>query len=389
MLTSHANILARIMRCLCSIHIFQEIGPDVFGNNAISELLVNNEPLRAYILLLALTCASALDLYTSSDYLPKTLYDEKKGPSYKVDETAWQEATGTTKPRWDWLEETISVVELSSGSRNARATVAYPGVFGSELKNAISRAADNRDQIIKRPEHAIFSLAMVGGGQVTGRAHLHDFPWASLGSATVVDVGGGVGKSPSRGNSRVLSESMLMDECPTGGFCLQLSQLYPDLKFVLQDRGDAIEKARSEVWPRENAAALESGRIDFEVHDFFDVNPVRGADVYWLRYVLHNWSDDYCVRILGAIKESMGPRSRVLICGCRELTPAPAPLLANWGYSTRYSHQRDLAMMAIINGIERKPEEFRALAERAGLYLRKIWDCRSQVGLVEMVLPDS
>lgn len=77
------------------------------------------------------------------------------------------------------------------------------------------------------------------------------------------------------------------------------------------------------------------------------------------------------------------------VSGCPELTPAPAPLLANWGYYMRYSHQRDLAMMAIINGIERKPEEFRALAERAGLRLRKIWDCRSQVGLVEMVLLDS
>lgn len=46
-------------------------------------------------------------------------------------------------------------------------------------------------------------------------------------------------------------------------------------------------------------------------------------------------------------------------------------------------------MMAIINGIERKPDEIRSLVERAGLRLRKIWDCRSQVGLVEIVLPDS
>ena len=75
--------------------------------------------------------------------------------------------------------------------------------------------------------------------------------------------------------------------------------------------------------------------------------------------------------------------------GTAELTPAPAPLPANWGYYTRYSHQRDLGMMAIINGIERKPAEFRALADAAGLHLRKIWDCRSQVGLVELTLPDS
>lgn len=46
------TVLARIMRCLCSIHIFREVRPDVFANNSISESLVNNEPLRAYILLL-------------------------------------------------------------------------------------------------------------------------------------------------------------------------------------------------------------------------------------------------------------------------------------------------------------------------------------------------
>jgi hypothetical protein len=45
-------IAARVMRCLCSIHIFKETGPDRFANNDISAALVNNEPLRAYIVML-------------------------------------------------------------------------------------------------------------------------------------------------------------------------------------------------------------------------------------------------------------------------------------------------------------------------------------------------
>lgn len=44
--------LGRIMRCLCSIHIFREVAPDCFANNRISAVLVGNEPLRAYILML-------------------------------------------------------------------------------------------------------------------------------------------------------------------------------------------------------------------------------------------------------------------------------------------------------------------------------------------------
>lgn len=43
---------ARILRCLCSIHIFQEVEPNTFANNRISATLVGNEPLRAYVLLL-------------------------------------------------------------------------------------------------------------------------------------------------------------------------------------------------------------------------------------------------------------------------------------------------------------------------------------------------
>lgn len=216
-----------------------------------------------------------------------------------------------------------------------------------------------------------------------------DYPWESLGSATVVDVGGGV-----------------------GGFSLQLSRVHPRLHFIIQDRAAMLEQAKTVVWPKESPDAIAEKRVEFCPHDFFEVNPIKGADVYWLRYVMHDWSDDFCVRILAGIKPSMGPRSRILICdqvmnttlGTEELAAAPAPLPANWvrdtwksmikrltyqGYYTRYSHQRDLAMMALLNGIERTPREFRNIIEKAGLKLHKIWDCRSQVSLVEVVLPDS
>ncbi|KAI1372049.1 S-adenosyl-L-methionine-dependent methyltransferase [Hypoxylon crocopeplum] len=362
-----ARKLSRIMRCLCSIHVFSEKSEDVFTNNAISASLVGNEPLRAYILLFG------LDIYSSSDYLPRYLTNATKGPSYALEVTPWQDAVGTSKSRWDWLEEKVRVCDLLSGRNASQGGLSgYPGVFGAELQKACNDA--DGEALVKRPEHSIFGLAMVGGGRVFGQAQLYDFPWASLGSATVVDVGGGV-----------------------GGFCLQLSRLYPDLKFILQDRGPALKQAQTEVWPRENPSAQKEGRVQFVEHDFFNQNPTKHADVYWLRYILHDWSDEYCVQILSAIKPAMGPRSRILICdqvmnttnGCKELVAAPEPLPANWGYYTRYSHQRDLAMMSIINGIERKPAEFRDLIDRAGLRLRKIWDCRSQVGLVEVVLADS
>lgn len=100
---------------------------------------------------------------------------------------------------------------------------------------------------------------------------------------------------------------------PLGGFCLQLSHIYPQLNFVIEDRAPVLKQGQNEVWPRENPEALQQGRVQFVQHDFFTENPVKNADVYWFRYIIHDWSDDYCVQILKGIKAAMGSRSRILI----------------------------------------------------------------------------
>lgn len=46
-------------------------------------------------------------------------------------------------------------------------------------------------------------------------------------------------------------------------------------------------------------------------------------------------------------------------------------------------------MMCMYNGIERTPAEFVELAKRAGLVIKRILPCRSQVSLVECVLPEA
>ena len=65
---------------------------------------------------------------------------------------------------------------------------------------------------------------------------------------------------------------------------------------------------------------------------------------------------------------------------------APSPLAANYGVSVRYSHQRDLCMMGIINGIERTPDQLKRIVEKSGLRIEKVWECRSQVPIVEVRL---
>ena len=148
--------LSRLLRCLCSIHIFQEVSPDVFANNVISAALVDNEPLRAYVMLFN------LDLYTASDHLPRFLLGEK-GHSYEVDETPWQDAVGTTKSRWDWLDEKHSRKDLRVSSG-----IGYPGLPSLKHED-VDEAL--KDRVIRRPEHGVFGLAMLGGGMVSGAAH--------------------------------------------------------------------------------------------------------------------------------------------------------------------------------------------------------------------------
>ena len=86
-----------------------------------------------------------------------------RGHSYKVDETAWQDAVGTTKPRWDWLEEKHSPNDLTASSG-----AGYPGLpsLKREDINGVSK-----EKLVGRPELEVFGLAMLGGGLVFGAAH--------------------------------------------------------------------------------------------------------------------------------------------------------------------------------------------------------------------------
>ncbi|KAI1367012.1 S-adenosyl-L-methionine-dependent methyltransferase [Xylaria arbuscula] len=343
--------LGRLLRTLCSIHIFKEVAEKRFANNRMSAALVNNPGLRAYVQLFG------LHLYAASEHLPRYLLGPK-GASYKVEETAMQDAMGMNIPLWEWMAQRLPSDEVISDGPG------YPGV--PDLSNT-NVTFDHKGHIA-RPELENFALAMVGGGKASGAAHAFDFPWAELGDGVVVDVGGGI-----------------------GGFALQLLPEYPRLKFVIQDRPENVNRGEHEIFPKEAPEALATGRVKFQAHDFFTPNPVKDADVYWLRGILHDWSDDYCIEILKSIKVSMGPKSRILICdpvmnttfGCNEIPAAPSPLPANYGYHVRYCHNRDVGLMATINGIERTPSEFKELFEKAGLRLIKFWETRSMVGITE------
>ncbi|CCL98643.1 uncharacterized protein FIBRA_00645 [Fibroporia radiculosa] len=321
--------LAQVLRPLCSMYIFKEIKPGYFANNETSGQMVNDEPFRSWLLVHGLT------IYTASTKLPAVLFDTGKIQGRSSTRTAFQEALGTDLSFWEYLEQDT---QPSDGTKKAR------------------REVDT------------FTLAMVGGGRVHSTPLYADYPWESLGDGTLVDVGAGV-----------------------GGMSLDLAKQFPRLRFVLQDRPSVISGAEA-VWKRELPHMISTNRVQFMAHDFFADQPVKGASVYLMRYIMHDWPDEQCITILSKLRDIMGPHSRILAVdqilhptvGSAYLNPAPAPLPPNYGHVQLLSHMRDLNMLALFNGMERTPEDFASLAERAGLKMVKIWECRSTMGIAEM-----
>lgn len=183
------------------------------------------------------------------------------------------------------------------------ATLAFPEAlarFGGALeepnKTAYNIANDTDlgiyDFLGQNPERGRrFGGAMrfFSGGGGSYIQHLLDaFPWMDPAhdreDFTVVDVGGG-----------------------HGSVSVNLAQRTQKIRFIVQDLESEVREGRK-VLPE----TLE-GRVTFQVHDFFMPQTVVGADVYFLRWILHNWSDEYCVRILRNMVPALKRGARVMV----------------------------------------------------------------------------
>jgi hypothetical protein len=142
-----------------------------------------------------------------------------------------------------------------------------------------------------------------------------------------------------------------------GGLLASIMKRYPQMQGVLFDLPEVV------------AGALEAGqfrglenRVHIESGSFFEHVPA-GCDVYLLKHILHDWSDDHCHRILSLIREQLPEDGRVLACELivpDEPGPAPANVL-------------DIEMLALtVGGRERTVEEFRELFQSAGLRLARV-----------------
>lgn len=120
-----------------------------------------------------------------------------------------------------------------------------------------------------------------------------------------------------------------------------------------------------------SAPAL-AGRCTIQGGDFFREVP-HGADAYMMKYILHDWSDEQAVRILGHCREAVAPGGRVLVIE-HVIRPGNAP---DWGKLL------DINMLALTGGQERTRAEFAALFTRAGLRLVRVHPTRAALSILE------
>lgn len=65
-------------------------------------------------------------------------------------------------------------------------------------------------------------------------------------------------------------------------------------------------------------------RVKFMPYDFFTEQPVKHADVYLFRWIFHDWSDLYCLRILRNLIPALKNGALVLVSD--NVLPEPGTL---------------------------------------------------------------
>lgn len=210
------------------------------------------------------------------------------------------------------------------------------------------------DYLAQTPELRIkFAAYMknVTAAEGTKNEHLFaGFAWDSLPQgATVVDVGGSNGHT-----------------------AIDLATRFPHLQLVVQDLPETIAKFQASPLPGVPGSPA-AARVTMQPHNFFMPQPVKGASVYLLRMILHDWSDSEAISILQnllpALAANSGPQgSRLLIMD----TVLPLPATCSGAKSVFVDpleeamlRARDLTMLEAFNSQERELAAWERLIDEA------------------------
>jgi hypothetical protein len=143
----------------------------------------------------------------------------------------------------------------------------------------------------------------------------------------------------------------------------------PKLRGVVCDRPEVVEAARKNTTARDPES---SDRLEFAPGNFFESVP-SGADACIMKYILHDWEDELCVKILSNCRRALGPKGKVLVVD-NVIPPGNEP---HWG------KMLDVNMLVLTGGRERTEKDFASLFSKAGFRLERVIPTACPLSIVE------
>jgi hypothetical protein len=154
----------------------------------------------------------------------------------------------------------------------------------------------------------------------------------------------------------------------TGSLLALLQEANPTLRGVIFDRPNIVDHAVAEI-----ARKGLTRRTDVVGGDFFVSVPA--ADLYLLKFILHDWDDHSCIEILQRCREAMTTGGRV------EIIEVVLGALSDPGWGALI----DMNMLAVSPGQERSLEEYDALLASAGLRRTAVLATNSPQSVIQAV----
>jgi ubiquinone/menaquinone biosynthesis C-methylase UbiE len=194
-------------------------------------------------------------------------------------------------------------------------------------------------------ENEIYNMAMDNSSGLVSMALISAYDFKGI--KTLVDVGGGHG---------IVLANIL--------------EKYGDMKGILFDQQHVIDPARKMA-----GASILKERFHIVGGNFFNDIP-SGADAYFMKNILHAFSDEDCLELLGKIHSVMAPNGKLIILET-VIEPDNKP---------SFGKLVDLLMMTgTEGGKERTIGEFSGLLNRSGFQVSKLIPTIAPLSVLEAV----
>ncbi|KAL1696338.1 S-adenosyl-L-methionine-dependent methyltransferase [Schizophyllum commune] len=340
------NILGRALRLLCAHYVYRELSTDVFAHNRPSWLMDTGKDVHK-------VTQDAIDKKRTLDNFPFGLapvnvdrYKDTNSIRAFLDNNIDEQFKAAA-----YLPDSVL-----RGDHLIRAPVSE--VFNTDEDIwGIMRRSPGRSQRLQ--------MVMPGFANLCGYfKNLRGFLWENLPKdSLVIDVGCGIGTQTAR-----------------------IARRGPNLNVVGQDLPHVIANETVPEWNTDPSlkSMMDLGRISFEAHSMFEPQGQRSVPVaaFYLRYIIHDWPRDACVKILRhlsaaassdtvlVIAEQIVPQAcpstdSLVFEGMNNLN-APAPLLPNLGQAFAEVYLQDFTMAVMTTGQQRTLGEFDELTREAG-----------------------